>query len=57
MSEAKWIKNDRTYKLEDSNGNVLLTIEDRTCSGNYVTKEMLEQYSVEYFKDLEKEND
>jgi len=49
--KVRWVQNERIYNLIDSNGEVLLTIEDRTCNGNYVTKEILEKCSNEYFKE------
>lgn len=52
MNSLKWIKNEGIYTLEDSNKKALLVIEDRTCNGNFVTKEILERYASEYFEEF-----
>ncbi|MFC5734062.1 hypothetical protein [Cytobacillus gottheilii] len=49
--KAEWIQNGRIYNLVDSHGKVLYTVEDRTCNGNSVTKEILEKYKNEYFEE------
>ncbi|MED0667744.1 hypothetical protein P4T04_15570 [Bacillus badius] len=53
MENTKWIKNGRIYTLEDTEGNVLFTVEDRTCGGSYVTDSILEEVAADYFKELE----
>lgn len=50
MGKTKWIKNDRNYTLKDLKGNVLLEVEDRTCSGSYITDEILESLASDYFQ-------
>ncbi|OHR68707.1 hypothetical protein HMPREF3291_08645 [Bacillus sp. HMSC76G11] len=55
IKSTKWIKNERTYTLEDTAGNLLVTLEDRTCNGNFLTEEMLQKYEAEYFEELGKD--
>ncbi|WP_273123924.1 hypothetical protein [Bacillus weihaiensis] len=50
-STTKWIKKDRSYTLVDSNLNTLLTVEDRTCKGNFVTNKILEKLASQYFEE------
>lgn len=53
-SSTQWVKEDRSYILVDSNGYTLLTVEDRTCKGNFVTNEILEKLASQYFDELRK---
>jgi hypothetical protein len=52
-----WIKtSERIHELIDSNGNVVLIVEDRTCNGNSVTQQILDKYEQEYLEQ-ERENE
>ncbi|MGY6209507.1 hypothetical protein ACXEO8_05990 [Cytobacillus firmus] len=53
-NKAQWIQSERIYNLIESDGKVLFTVEDRTCNGNVVTKEILEKYEKEYFEENQK---
>lgn len=58
FNSAKWISKDkRNFVLKDTNGNVLLELEDRTCNGNFITEEILQKQAQDYFEDQEKENE
>ncbi|MGE1103388.1 hypothetical protein [Peribacillus simplex] len=48
-----WVKNGRIYTLENSEGKVLRTAEDRTCDGNFITDSILEDLAAECFEELE----
>jgi hypothetical protein len=49
----RWVKNERIYTLENLEGKVLRTAEDRTCSGNFITDSILEDLAAECFEELE----
>lgn len=49
----RWVKNERIYTLENSEGKVLRAAEDRTCDGNFITDSILEDLAAECFEDLE----
>ena len=55
MTEHSWIKNNRNYTLKDSDGSVLLEMEDRTCNGVPDVDSILNNLAKEYFEGLEKE--
>ncbi|MED3788526.1 hypothetical protein P4576_15040 [Peribacillus frigoritolerans] len=50
----RWVKNERIYTLENSEGKVLYAAEDRTCNGNFNTDSMLEDLASECFEELER---
>lgn len=53
----KWISSGRNHKLVDSDGNVLMEAEDRTCNGSYINENVLDQLRVEYLKEQKGRND
>lgn len=57
MLSTRWIKKDRIYKLKDSDGKILLEIEDRTGGGSKITTSFLDELASQYFEDLEKEKE
>ncbi|MED3690285.1 hypothetical protein P4534_15950 [Peribacillus butanolivorans] len=52
-NDYRWVKNGRMYTLENSEGKVHHTAEDRTCNGNFITDSILEDLAAECFEELE----
>lgn len=51
MNALKWVQKDnRNYSLEDSQGNIHLRLENRTCSQSNITNEYLEECKKEFLE-------
>ena len=49
MNDLEWKQQDRrTYTLEDSQGKVHVTLENRTCSESNITEAFLEECKQDF---------